>query len=230
MATSEAQARLAAVYRDLSDAELLNLHDDAGNLTDQAQQALRAEIASRHLAIPAPADTTPPAQYVPDLVSNLHDDGLVSLITFWNGLDLGLACDHLGDAGIELTVHPSAASEAAPASFQIRVAPSDRPRAEQILRVTMGLFPEQEAASAYTEGAGYIDSGDLVILGEFQDSAEAEQTRTILTQAGFVHRFTPPFEDGKDDGENDQPGYSIEVHADDLDRALELVAKGLGLK
>ncbi len=218
-------ARLTTLYRDLSDSELLTLHEDGANLTDEAQQALRAEIASRHLRVTSPAVESKPAEYVPDLVTNLHDDGLVSLITFFNGTDLALACDHLGDAGIELAVQPSSPSDIAPASYQIRVAASTQAEAEQVLRGTMGLFPLQETAGAYTEGTGYIDDGDMVILGEFQTLTETNQTATLLSNAGIDYRLTPP----DDDGEQDDPGYSIEVHAADLDRGLEVVAKGLGL-
>ncbi len=218
-------ARLTTLYRDLSDSELLTLHDDASNLTDEAQQALRSEIASRRLQITSPAVATPPAEYVPDLVTNLHDDGLVSLITFYNGTDLALACDHLAHADIELSVHPTPATDITPTTYQIRVQAAQRPNAELVLRDTMGLFPLQEAAGSYTEGTGYIDDGDMVILGEFQDVAEANQTATLLSNAGIDYRLTPP----DDDGEHDDPGYSIEVHAADLDRGLQVVAKGLGL-
>jgi len=219
--------RLTALYRDMSDTQLLDLHADAANLTDDAQEVLRAEIRSRGLKIPPPAAAaeSKPAEYVPDLVTDLHSDGLVALITFYNGLDLGLACDHLGDAGIELTVQPYPGTDVSPAAFQIRVAPEDRARAEEILREKMGLFPKQEVIAEEDDAPEPADV-DMVILGEFPDEDETAQTTAALDAAGIIYRMTPPY----DDGENDAPGYTVEVHAADLDRGLAVVADALGLK
>jgi hypothetical protein len=219
--------RLTALYHDMSDTQLLDLHADAANLTDDAQGVLRAEIRSRRLEVPvaAVAAESKPPEYVPDLVTDLHSDGLVALITFYNGLDLGLACDHLGDAGIELAVKPFAATDVAAAAFQIRVAPEDRARAEEILREKMGLFPKQEVADDDDDEPELADV-DMVILGEFPDEDETAQTTDALGAAGIIYRMTPPY----DDGEKDAPGYTVEVHAADLDRGLAVVADALGLK
>ena len=222
MATEE-QSRLAALYQDSSDDELLALYTDRGNLTDAAQQALSAEITSRHLALPVAEPETRAPEYTPDLVTDLHGDGLVSLITFYNGLDLGLACDHLGDAGIELAVRPIPGSEVSSEAFQIRVSPADQPRAEEILRSKMGLFPKQEVTG---DDATLEAGGEMVILGEFPTEEEATQATHALEEEGIIYRLTAP----EEDGENDAPGYSVEVHADDLDLGLAVVADALGLK
>ena len=220
--------RLTALYRDMSDTQLLDLHADAANLTDEAQDVLRAEIRSRRLVVPTAeaADESKPPEYVPDLVTGLNDDGLVALITFYNGLDLGLACDHLGDAGIELAVKPFPGTDVSADAFQIRVAPADRDRAEEILREKMGLFPKQEVIAEEGDEPEIAEDVDMVILGEFPDESEAEQTTAALAAAGIIYRLTPPY----DDGENDAPGYTVEVHAVDLDRGLAVVADALGLK
>jgi hypothetical protein len=220
--------RLTALYHDMSDTQLLDLHADAANLTDDAQEVLRAEMRSRGLKVPAPAaaEESQPAEYVPDLVTDLHSDGLVALITFYNGLDLGLACDHLGDAGIELTVQPYPGTDVSAAAFQIRVAPADRARAEETLHEKMGLFPKQEVEEEASEEPELAEDVDMVILGEFPDEEETAQTTGALTAAGIIFRMTPPY----DDGENDAPGYTVEVHAADLDRGLAVVADALGLK
>jgi hypothetical protein len=224
MAVNDEQTRLSALYRDLSDTQLLDLQEDAANLTDAAQQALHAEMRSRKLQTPAPeVPESKPAEYVPDLVSDLNADGLVALITFYNGMDLGLACDHLADAEIELAVKPFPATDISPAAFQIRVAPSDRARAESILRATMGLFPEQEVVADATSEE--FASGEMVILGEFPDLAETQQVVAALHEAGIEYRMTAP----EEDGELDEPGYSVEVRAEDLDRGLAVVSDALGL-
>ena len=221
MATEE-QTRLAALYQDSSDDELLALYADRGNLTDAAEQALSAEIASRHLSLPVAEPETRAPEYTPDLVSDLHGDGLTALITFYNGLDLGLACDHLGDAGMELAVRPIPGTEVSAEAFQIRVSPADQPRAEEILRAKMGLFPRQEVSEEETMS----DSGEMVILGEFPTEEEATKATTALETEGIIYRLTAP----EEDGENDEPGYSVEVRADDLDHGLAVVADALGLK
>jgi hypothetical protein len=222
MATDE-QTRLSALYRDLSDSQLLDLEEDSANLTDAAQQALRAEMQSRKLQAAAPVvPESKPAEYVPDLVSDLNADGLVALITFYNGMDLGLACDHLGDADIELAVKPFPGTDVSPDAFQIRVAPGDRARAEAILRATMGLFPQQEVDG---DEGGELSEGEMVILGEFPDLAETQQVVAALHEAGIEYRMTAP----EEDGEHDEPGYSVEVHAEDLDRGLAVVSDALGL-
>ena len=221
MATEE-QTRLAALYRDSSDEELVNLYTDRANLTDAAQQALVVEISSRHLELPSAEPTSRAPEYTPDLVSDLHGDGLTALITFYNGMDLGLACDHLGAAGIELAVRPIPGTDVSPEAFQIRLAPVDRPHAEQILRSEMGLFPKQEV----TEEDTMADGGEMVILGEFPTEEEATHATDALGEEGIIYRVTAP----EEDGENDAPGYSVEVHANDLDRGLAVVADALGLK
>jgi hypothetical protein len=220
--------RLTALYHDMSDTQLLDLHADAANLTDEAQDVLRAEIRSRRLVVPTAeeADESKPPEYVPDLVTGLNDDGLVALITFYNGLDLGLACDHLGDAGIELAVKPFPGTDVSAAAFQIRVAPADQARAEEILRQKMGLFPKQEVEDDDSGEQELAADIDMVILGEFPDEDETAQTTAALGAAGIIYRMTPPY----DDGENDAPGYTVEVHAGDLDRGLAVVADALGLK
>ncbi len=227
MALENEHDRLTALYRDMSDSQLLDLNDDAANLTDEAQQALRAEMRSRNLQ-PAVVEVveSKPAEYVPDLVSDLNTDGLVALITFYNGMDLGLACDHLGDAEIELAVKPFPATDVSPAAFQVRIAPRDRAAAEQVLHDTMGLFPKAEVDLEDGDTPELAEEVDMVILGEFPEESEAEQTTAALGAAGIIYRLTPPYEDG----ENDAPGYTVEVHATDLDRGLAVVADALGLK
>jgi hypothetical protein len=175
----------------------------------------------RRLELPAAEPATKAPEYTPDLVSDLHGDGLVALITFYNGLDLGQACDHLGDAGIELAVRPIPGTDVQPEAFQIRVSPADQPRAEEILHGKMGLFPKPEM-----DGEDALPGGEMVILGEFPTESEATQATQALEEEGILYRLTPPY----DDGENDAPGYSVEVHADDLDRGLAVVADALGLK
>ena len=221
----------ATLYSGYTDDQLLTLHEDRANLTDAAQDALLAEIKSRRLDLPVPLAPgiipLAPAIMPNPGEDDKDQDGLVGLITFWNGLDLGDACDHLEHAGIHFTVEQFPGDAQSPPYFQIRVHPAVRPQAEAVLRSSMGLFPLQESDNdGYTEGEGYIDDGSLVTLGVFEDQAEAEQTSTILSNAGIFHKLSAPSDREEED---DRTGYSVEVHATDLDRGLSVVAAALGV-
>jgi hypothetical protein len=74
------------------------------------------------------------------------------------------------------------------------------------------------------EGKGFIDDGEPMTLCQFEDRHEAEQTALVLANAGIEYKLIPPEPDEY------EPTFFIEVQASDFNRALELVARGLGVE
>jgi hypothetical protein len=218
--------RLSERYGALSDDDLLDLNNDFDNLTDDAQQALKAEMRRRRLKIlVADAGVEEPRRandYEFDLIKQQEKDGLVDLWGFESGFDLRFACGYLSDAGIDLAIEEHE-SDRYP-SHDILVAPADVEQAKQVLRDKMGLFPLPVTAAPQLEGKGFIDDGEPLTLGQFDDRDEAEQTALILANAGIEYKLIPP------DPDEYEPAFFIDVHANDFNRALELVTKGLGVE
>jgi DNA-directed RNA polymerase subunit M/transcription elongation factor TFIIS len=65
--SAEESLRLAEHYRGLTDDELLAIAHDKGDLTDDAQAALKMEIVSRKLTIPTPEPQLSLSRVLPDL-------------------------------------------------------------------------------------------------------------------------------------------------------------------
>ena len=120
------QERLERMYGELGDEHLRDLHDDRDSLTLDGQIALARVLASRGLA-PGPAAEEPlPAEQgeeleqgftpgIPGVIPSgagameralehggARRDGMVKLVTFFDGTDLTRACEALEAEDVEL--------------------------------------------------------------------------------------------------------------------------------
>src|SRR5437868_12163986 len=154
---SEARERLRGLYSEMSDQELFDLAGKPEDLTETAREMLRAEFANRRLNFPVNEPDGPPSsaghEYVPGYeVGRTLPDGSVALITFYDAIKTGEACDELEAEGIEVDVRDVSEKSTASGSFyggpavalQLIVSKQDRDRAVKVLREKMGLFPTQE--------------------------------------------------------------------------------------
>ncbi len=147
-------------------------------------------------------------------------DGMVKLVTFFDGNDLTKACEALEAENIDFALEPLERDEqaGAPTSFAIWVEEPDRAAAEAVLRRRMGLFPLSEVAG----GPDVLYDEAPMTLGEFETKDEAEQVKQLLTAASIPSVLHS--------GENAQgePWHSVEVKGTDLERGLQVVESGLG--
>lgn len=90
--SAEESLRLAEHYRQLTDEELIVLAQQKDALTEAAQQALAAEILSRHLTVPpptsqVPARPTPPPDIGDEEDKYAEDRKLVEVRIVWSERD-----------------------------------------------------------------------------------------------------------------------------------------------
>ena len=145
-------------------------------------------------------------------------DGMIRLVTFFDGTDLTRACDALEAENVDFALEPLERDEqaGAPTSFAIWVEEPDRTEAEAVLRRRMGLFPTSEV-----EGGDVLYDDAPITLGEFETKDEAEQVKQLLTAASIPSVLHS--------GENaaGEPWHSVEVKGTDLERGLQVVESGL---
>ncbi len=151
---SEMREGLRRQYAAMSDGELLDMAARPGDLTDMTQEVLRAEIEGRRLEV-GPAEPLPDPFGLsrtnplpkPEFGTAL-ERGKVVLITLYDGIAAGEACDHLEEAGIDVEVRDLSETAGrgsfyggAPIALQLIVNEPDRDRAVKVLREKLGLFP-----------------------------------------------------------------------------------------
>ena len=146
-------------------------------------------------------------------------DGMVRLVSFFDGHELTRACNALEAADYDFALEPLERDEleGAPTSFAVWVDEQDRSAAEDVLRQKMGLFPKSEVEGE--DGAVYDDSP--VTLGEFETPAEAERVKQLLAAAGIACQMVS----GEDS--HGEAWYEIEVQGTDLERGLAAAAPAL---
>jgi hypothetical protein len=250
------QARLQKLYHEMSDDHLLDLADDADDLTDEARLVLANELRERGLT-PAPhaaaqpivaagdepvEETVEPEREegfgagVPGMfpggaaameqaleAPRTRKDGLTTLISFYDGMQLGKACEILEADNIHPVIEPIAgdALSGVPARFEVWLDKGQIERAQVLLRLKMGLFPSAEVDKE-DEGAE-PESGDGVVA-MFETASEAEEARAMLANAGIegtVKRFA--------DEDSDAVTWELSVDPTEQERAIGVVAAGMGL-
>lgn len=245
--------RLGDLYRVMSDAELLGLAERPEDLTDVAQEVLRAEMGSRGLKVAAPASAAGSAeevdrstvtepfardensmfsQHAPELKPD-NPSGLVkgtaSLMVFHDAIAAGEACDHLEEQGIEIEVRDVAAAQSGGGSFY-----GGPPVALQVIVQQRDLG---RATAILREKMGLfpqqevevadevVDDGSTVMLGSFGHRNDAEEIARVLEEAGVWHRIVANAE-GTVESED---CFTLEVKEVDLAKAGEVVEKALEL-
>jgi hypothetical protein len=214
----------------MSDGELLELAGTPDDLTDVALEVLRGEMTHRGLKPEAAEASGVTAHGLPKPeFGRKLPDGSVVLITLYDAMAAGNACDYLEADGIEVNVRDVSEKDAASGSFyggppvalQVIVPGADRARSVVILREKMGLFPLQEVE----EADELVDDGTLTALGFFGKREDGEAVAQALEQARIWHRIVANAE-GTAEDEN---AFSLEVREVDLVEAGEVVEKSMGL-
>ena len=241
--------RLVELYRAMSDGELLGLAARPGDLTDEAQDVLRGEMASRRLQVEAGSaaeasrfagtgasfstEFATLAQREPEMRPEPAAKGLakgtVVLTTFHDAIAAGEAIDYLEAEEMEIEVRDVANAHSAsgafyggpPVALQIIVQQRDLKRGMEILREKMGLFPGQEVEEADEA----IDDGTTAVLGAFGHRSDAEDVARVLEEAGIWNRIVANAEGRVED----EDCYSLEVKEVDLVRAGEVVERAMDL-
>jgi hypothetical protein len=241
------QERLEKLYGEMGDEHLLDMADDMDSLRDEARMALTAELRKRGI-MPEPPVAGPIVPEVePELESGFGagvpgifpggaammeqalepaeeesaKDGMSRLISFYDGIELGKACDLLEEADLEPMIEPIAgdAQGGVPPRFEIWVETGELEKAKTLLRAEMGLFPLAEVDA--NDGSDPAeDAGELVVAG-FETAAEADEAQAILVAAGIAARV----ETDEDDG-----ALTVVVAGVDQERALEVLVEKMKLE
>ena len=147
-------------------------------------------------------------------------DGMVKLVTFFDGTDLTRACAALEAEDVDFALEPLERDElaGAPTSFAVWVEEADRAEGENVLRRRMELFPLAEAEG----GPDMLYDDAPMTLGEFETEGEAERVKELLAGAGIAAVLHS--------GENahGEMWHSVEVKGTELERGLQVVEAGLG--
>ncbi len=220
--------RLQEQYGEMSDAELLGLAATPDDLTDFALEVLRGEMTHRGLKPEAASAVEFHGVPKPEFGRKLPD-GSVVLITLYDAMAAGKACDFLEAEEIEVDVRDVSEKDAAsgsmyggpPVALQVIVPGKDRARAVTILREKMGLFPLQEVE----EADEIVDDGTVMAIGFFGTREDAEAVAQALEPAGIWHRIVVNAEGWAED----ENAFSLEVKEVDIVAAGDVVEKSMGL-
>jgi hypothetical protein len=155
--------------------------------------------------------------------------GQTELMTFYDALNAGRACEFLDAGEIEFDLQDVSQPQSAMRSFdnlppvmlKLVVPKKARERAMAVLRETMGLFPLQEVEVADAP----MDDGTISALGYFARREDAEEVGRILDEARMWHRIVANPEGSVED----ENLFALEVREIDLMRAGELVEKAMDL-
>lgn len=249
------QERLEKLYGEMGDEHLLDMAGDRDDLTDEARLALDRELSRRGLLparIPqhedlqtAPVPLTVEGEReqgfgpgIPGLFpggaavmeqalepAQTSRDGLSSLISFYDGLELSKACEILEDGDMEPVIEAidGDAQSSVPPRFEIWLDSHDIELAKNLLRARMGLFPlaEVEDDSDGFDAEEFDGEPAEMVVAQFESSVEAEQVRTLLSGQGIEARVESDPESAA--------SASVLVPAADHERALATIAERMGL-
>ncbi len=235
------QERLQKLYAEMGDEHLLDMADDQDDLTDAARLVLVQELRRRGIT-PEPPPDQPVVVIeeeeresgfgagipgvIPSGASMMEQaleapqtskDGLSSLISFYDGIELSKACAILEDAEMEPVIEPidGDAMSGVPPRFEIWLDSDQIEAAKNLLRLKMGLFPPAEV-----DADQYVEAEATGLVGLFETVEETDQVRAILTDAGFIATVVP-------DADND--AWEVSVAPEEQERALAVVAEAMGL-
>jgi len=239
---SEIRSRLVHYYQQVSDKELLDAVVKLDDLTPMAQEVVHTELVNRGLGRAWPNENNAPssdssADCKADLFSSTLpkpefgtaiEKGRVALITLYDAIAAGQACDLLDEAGVELEVTDLSQTEGRgsfyggnPVALQLIVNEKDRDRSVKLLCEKMGLFPLEEIGDPDAP----IDDGSIATVGQFAKRSDAEDVACVLTDAKVWNRITA----NPDGSAATEDAFLVEVREVDLVGAGELVEKALNL-
>lgn len=234
--------RLGRLYAELGDDHLKDLADSPEDLTDEARLALVAELRQRGLGPELTRDEAPAPEPATERESGFGAGipgvfpsgaavveqalepggetrlGWTGLISFYDGIELSAACSALEDSDTDFAIEEKTgdALVGAPNAFEVWVRTGDVDLAQRVLREKLGLFPPPEIEVAEADSSP-------VPVGTFESSEEANEVYHLLRD----HGLTPTLEEPG--AEDEDAGWTIQVPAEEHDRALELVSRSLKL-
>jgi hypothetical protein len=237
------QERLKKLYGEMGDEHLLDLADDREDLTDAARFALTQEFRRRGITpgppspepIVATVDPERETGFGPGIpgmfpasapmmeqaleLEKTRKDGLTSLISFYDGIELSKACAILEDAQMEPSIEAidGDAMSGVPPRFEIWLDAADIEPAKTLLRAGMGLFPLAEDDEQ--GDAAPFPAADQVVA-QFDSAEEAEQVKATLVAEGFSAWVEEDAEAG---------GATVLVPAEEHESALNAVAEKFGM-
>lgn len=246
------QDRLARIYRELGDEHLQDLAAEPDDLTDAGRLAVATEMRRRGFD-PAPDQQAPKPDVpiemteaheleqgfspgIPGMFPSsaaimeqalepggVRKDGMESLVSIYDGLELARACEILEAAEMEPAIHPIGDEEQsqAPTRFEIWLDARDIPAAKTLLRTKMGLFPFAEVDptdNAPNSAEEASDLADDLVVGFFESLDEAKRMQKTLLAQGFHATIEEVGEDGAD----------VLVPTAEHERALAFLASQLG--
>ena len=228
MGTDKEWKRLCELYAEKSDEDLLDLHENRGELTDAAQQALEQVLKDRRLSPqPLPVESNA-AVNAPDLSPDEEDELLaadeVCVYTFEDAFQVSHALQHLQNARIEHRVvdwnqfTQKSPSYRVTVRLGIIVYRDQEQTAKAVLQDAMGLFPAPEGSDPFAELAG------LMQVGIFE-RADALVVAQVLGEAGLSYVWN----DDRDDPRATGDDVSIEVRGARLEDAQKLVEERLSV-
>ncbi|MDP9039755.1 MAG: hypothetical protein M3O02_10865 [Acidobacteriota bacterium] len=230
----EQRLRLEELYGAMGDGELEELAARPEDLTEAASAVLAAELGRRGMEAPArpeaggregfagAAGMPAAGDRVPE---NLGATGpQMELITLYDALAAGRACEFLEEAGISFHVADVSGPEDGRGSFdggpavalRITVGMDDVARAQTELRRQMGLFPLESIAVPDE----LVDDGTRTSVGYFGTRGEAEEIAGVLRRAGLWNAVV-------EDTEGGEHPFAVEVREMDLFAAGDVVEKAL---
>ncbi len=236
--------RLGEVYEGMGDRKLLELAGAPEELTDEGRGALAGEMRRRGLAMEAGGAergvTSGPVVMgeeeereqgfgagipgvIPTGASAVEQalepggeerQGMARLISFYDGIELGQACEALEGAGVAFNIEEVAgdAMSGAPPHFAVWVETAAQEPARGVMREAMGLFPAAEVEGAVAEESDGV-------VGLFEARSEAEEVLGMLAAEGFAARV-----------EEQDLGFGVVVAPREQERALEVVASRMGVE
>ena len=227
MSTDREWKRLCELYAEKSDEDLLDLHENRGELTDAAQQALAQVLKDRRLSPqePLPAESNAAVNAPdssPDEEGELLAADEVCVYTFDDAFQVSQALQHLQNAAIaHRVVDWNEFTQKSPlyrstVRLGIIVYRDQEQTAKAVLQNAMGLFPAPEGSDPFAELAG------LMQVGIFE-RADALVVAQVLGEAGLSYVWNDDRDDPRSTGED----VSIEVRGARLEDAQKLVEERL---
>jgi len=223
--------RLAGVYAENSDEQLLAMYDRREDLTDVAQEALARVMKERKVVAQTAVDlpqtvteTVSPGEAVADGVEDPLDPDEVCVWTFDDAFNLGEALKRLERVGIEKRVmnwkevYPERATQGPPLELGLVIWRDDLPRVQSLLQDFVNVTAEQvEEGEALDYVLGFVPLGDFW-------RADAKAIADALGEGGFSYVWDDEMENSSRSGKT----VSISVRRSREAKARALLEKKLG--
>jgi hypothetical protein len=221
--------RLAAVYAENDDEQLLDMYERREDLTEVAQAAL-AKVMGERGVVPGSVDVPEAGEREiasedegARAMADALDPGEVCVWNFDDAFRLKEALTLLTEAGIEQRVlnwnevDPANASKRSPATLGLIVWREDLEQATEILHEKLGLFPEPESDETFEYVLGFVPIGTF-------SRVDAQRIAGALAEGGFSYVW----DDETEDSNRSSRSVSISVKGTREVKARDWLEEKLG--